>query len=253
MGELVDAIDVSSAQPRDLTALIQQYQPSHVVVKLYQTVEVIDQQYSLDQIASAQAQQCSIGAYLWLYGSLGAAGQVQDALDLIARAGVVLPLLWIDCETYRESNGRITYPTQAQALQAVETVEAAGLRAGIYTGNWFVSGYWSGQVGELYSRPVWLADYDAPPSLEVYSPYWAAEQVLGHQYQGNPLDLDVFDPSVTTVDAPAPAQPSYAELQSSIGYLTGDLMDGFESEANGKRRKSQLLALVELGRAQSLT
>lgn len=55
-------------------------------------------------------------------------------------------------------------------------------------------------------------------------------------------------------DPPPPSQPSYEELQTIIGYLTHDLMDGFESEANRKPiRKSQLLALVENGRSHSLT
>ncbi len=253
MSELVHAMDTSSAQPRDLTGLIQQYGVSHVVVKLYQTVELIDQQYSLDQLASAQAAGCTPGGYLWLYGTLGAAGQVADALDLIRRAGVALPILWIDCETYKERDRSITYPTQAQALEAVEACESAGQRAGIYTGNWFVDGYWGGQVGELASRPVWLADYNGVPDLNTPSPYWPAEQVLGHQYQGNPVDLDVFDSSVTSAGTPPSGQPSYEELQSIIGYLTGDLMNGFESEANRKPiRKTQLLALVELGRAQAI-
>lgn len=252
MTDLVSAIDVSSAQPRDLSTLILQHQPQHVVVKLYQTIENIPQQYSLDQLASAQANGCSVGGYVWLYGSVPLMQQVGDALDLAERAGITLPILWIDCETYRESNGTTTYPTQAQALQAVQACEARGVRAGIYTGNWFVEGYWGGNVGELASRPVWLAAYDDVATLETPSPYWPRELVLGHQYDSTPIDQDVFDPSVTTTD-PAPSQPSYEELQTIIGWFSHDLMDGFESEANRHPiRKGQLLALVEMGRQHGL-
>lgn len=254
MTNLVQAIDVSSHQDRDLTGIIRQYQPSHVVVKCYQTVERKFQQCTLDQMASAQANGCSVGGYVWLYGGLDPAQQVADAIAISQAAGVTLPILWLDLETYHEADGSTTWPSYEETVAAVEACERQGMRAGLYTGNWFVEGYWGGHVGLLAQYPVWLADYNGVPDLNTPSPYWAADKILGHQYQGNPIDLNVFDPSVTTLDSITPeSSPSYEELQTIIGYLTHDLMDGFEGEANRKPiRKSQLLALVETGRSHAL-
>lgn len=252
MTDLVQAIDVSSHQDHDLTALIQQYQPSHVVVKCYQSVEARFQQCTLDQMASSQANGCSVGGYVWLYGGLDPAQQITDALAIAAVAGVTLPILWLDLETYKEADGSTTWPSLEETIAAVEECERRGMRAGLYTGNWFVDGYWGGHVGLLAQYPVWLADYNGVPDLDTPSLYWPPEKILGHQYSGNPIDLDVFDPSVTGVATPTEQPPSYEELQTIVGYLTHDLMDGFESEANGKRRKGQLLALVEQGRSHAL-
>lgn len=192
---LVRGMDVSSAQPRDLSALIAEHQPGHVVVKLYQTIENISQDYSAAQIASAQADGCTVGGYVWLYGGVNIEQQVHDAVALARRCGVALPILWVDCETYTDG----TYPTLLEALSACEAAERLGVKAGIYTGNWFVRDYWKpvGGIGELKWRPAWLADYNGQEDLNTPSPYWPAEMVLGHQYQGSPIDLSTFARSVT--------------------------------------------------------
>jgi GH25 family lysozyme M1 (1,4-beta-N-acetylmuramidase) len=257
MTDLIHGIDVSSHQPRDLTALIQQHQPQHVVVKLYQTIESIPQEQSADQIASALASGCTVGGYVWLYHGVDPAQQVHDALELAQRCGVTLPILWIDLELY-EGIG----PTLDEALTAARTCDALGVPVGIYTGNWFVKDYWDGEIGQLVDYPVWLADYNGQADLDTPSLYWPAERVVGHQYQDKPIDFDVFDPSVVTptatADTPtvsdvAPSAPTYEDLANALGYTSHDLAEGLEAEANreGGPRPDQILAIAGKLREQS--
>ncbi len=251
MSEPIKAMDVSNYQPRDLSDLIHRYQVQHVVVRLWLPEEKPDPGYALDQIWSAQTNGCTVGGYYWGYALLAPEKSVEDALTLWQRANVgTIPILWPDIETYAGEG----CPDEDWTNRACRAAEGSGIRTGPYLADWVIEQWWQRTVGdEMRARTAWFANYNGQPDLNVPTNYWEPANILGHQYVGSPIDLDVFDVSVTTVDAPAPAQPSYEELQSSIGYLTGDLMNGFESEANRKPiRKSQLLSLVELGRAQAL-
>lgn len=239
-GQLVLGMDVSSFQPRDLTDLIQAHSVSHVVVKLYQTIENIPQSYSINQIHSAQANNCTVGGYVWLYHGVNPRQQVQDAVELAEKSGIDLPLLWIDCETYEGEA-----PTLEEVLEAVQMCHDLSISVGIYTGNWFVRDYWGGDIGALVDYPVWLADYNNQADLLTPSPYWPREKVLGHQYSSNPVDIDVFDGSVTSPEEspqteaeviPAPDLPSYEDLLTIVGYITGPVADAIEAELKHKPR-----------------
>jgi len=193
---VVRGMDVSSHQVRDLTAYIQQFRPSHVVVKAYQEIESVPQSCTIQQMHSALANGCSVGAYVWLYHGISPAQQVQQALEVAERAGVTLPLLWIDLETYQG-----TAPTIDEAEAACAACDQRGIRSGIYTGNWFVDAYWHGQIGRLVEYPVWLAAYDGLEQLDTPSPYWPREMVKGHQYSSSPIDLNAFAREVTEPSA----------------------------------------------------
>lgn len=256
MVDLVKGMDVSSHQPRDLSALIREHQPEHIIVKLYQTIENIPAQYSIDQIHSAQANGCSVSGYVWLYHGVDPEQQVADALAVADLAGVHLPVLWIDLETY-EGEG----PTREEALAAVQACEAHEVQPGIYTGNWYVHDYWGGDVGELGSQIVWLADYNGVPDLNTPSPYWSTPYIVGHQYSDKPVDMDVFHPSAaggaiaSPPDESVPTPPDTDWLISTLGYASHDVPEGLEAEANrkGGPRKSQVLAIAEKLRTLSPT
>lgn len=253
MAEVVRGCDVSNYQDRDLGSLIERYQIEHVVVRLWLPEEIPEEEYSFDQADSARDHGCTVGAYFWLYGTLDPVKQARDAVDLMQRCGIEGVPLWVDLETYAERSGGISYPTRLETQAACAEIKRLGAEPGIYTGNWFVRDYWGGTVGELATYYVWLADYSSEPGLNIYSPYWPRELVVGHQYTGSPVDLDVFRADVT-VSAPPPEPtpdgPTYADLQNALGFLSGDLMDGLESEAMRRQgpRKGQLLALVAKGR-----
>ncbi len=66
---LVRAMDVSSHQPTDLTALIQAHRIEHVIVRLYQPDEQPSQDITREQIASTRANGCTVGGYMWLYAA----------------------------------------------------------------------------------------------------------------------------------------------------------------------------------------
>jgi hypothetical protein len=247
MPDLVRALDVSNYQPRDLTALIQQYQIQHVIVRLWLPEEKPDPGYSLDQLASAIGNGCTVGGYYWGYATLTPQKSVNDALTLWQRANVgQIPLLWPDIETYADEG----CPDEAWTNLACQETEQAGARAGAYSSDSMIDEWWGGVVGpEMAARPYWCANYNGRPDLLVPSKYWPQAMLLGHQYAGSPVDLDVFDPSVTVVPAPAPAPstaPTYEDLASALGYASHDIPDGLEAEANRKTgpRKGQVLAIA---------
>lgn len=193
----VQAIDVASYQPTDLGPLIAATGSKHVVVRLYQwTVEGVNlRAHSKAQIASAQANGCSIGGYLWLYSTAPIGQQVDEALGLATDCGVTIPVLWLDIESYTDGS----MPTAVQVAQAVEEAAKRGQRAGIYTG----AGFWQrlGNPGGFETVPLWSANYDGKPSLD--TPSYGGMRVYGHQYSdrgpnGENVDCDVFDPSVVS-------------------------------------------------------
>ena len=95
MPALVHAIDVSSHQPRDLSAIIGQHRPAHVVVRMYLPEESPPQEHSVAQVESARANGCSVGAYVWAYRSSDPRETVRDGLALARRCGLEPPVLWI--------------------------------------------------------------------------------------------------------------------------------------------------------------
>ena len=241
----VTGIDVSNHQPRDLSTLIQQHQPEHVVVKLYQEVEIAGgRAHARAQIESAQAHGCTIGGYVWLYRDVPIEQQIHDALSLAEEAGVTLPILWIDYEPYVSNNN---LPRISQLLEAVGVAERAGVRAGVYTGPW-VWNLIGNPVTELASRPLWTADYRPLPDLNGVRLYGGWEFASGHQWTSQPVDRNVFLPEVTTVESePEPPADDVAWMRTSLGHLAGAFADGVEAEANRKAgpRKTQVRAFAQ--------
>ena len=192
--ELVHAIDVSSYQSRDLTAILDglEPRPTHVVVRLYQAAELPSQEHSLAQIESARANGCTVGAYVWLYAGLDPRSQVRDVLALAARAQLRIPVLWLDVEP--EADGSL--PDVLEIRTAIGACWLAGVRAGIYSGSWAWPKLGSPTEFAEEGVPLWTADYNGQPTLGVPL-YGGWTEVQGHQYQGSPIDRSVFRGKVT--------------------------------------------------------
>lgn len=194
---LVTAIDTSSAQGLSIGGLIDLYKPQHVVVKLYQSIELSGNgaQFSVEQAKTAQQKGCSTSGYGWLYTNIDGARQVTSFLDTASKAQ--LPLgptnpLWLDCEDYTDGS----YPSLSTISQAVQECERRGVFVGIYTGGpWWRKA--TGNSTQFSYLPLWLANYNGHTVLE--SPGfggWTA--CAGHQWSGNPIDRSVFDARFAT-------------------------------------------------------
>jgi cell wall-associated NlpC family hydrolase len=193
--DLVRGIDVASYQPTDLTDLIRQTGARHVVVKLYQSVERIGgrmtgAEHSRAQIASARANGCTVGGYLWGYAERDPVVSVRDALALAQSAGITLPILWLDIEPYTDGS----IPSVDWIRAALAECEAQGVRGGIYSGAWV----WP-RLGNpsLPDVPLWTAIYDGSPALDVAA--YGGMRLVGKQYGTTPCDTNVFLPEVCGV------------------------------------------------------
>jgi GH25 family lysozyme M1 (1,4-beta-N-acetylmuramidase) len=221
MADTVYAIDVSSHQPRDLTAIIQQHQPTHVICKMYLSIEVISQEHTRAQWRSAQASGCTLGGYVWCYRSFSPVETVREAVGLARSAGVTLPVLWLDCETYGSpvsDHG----PDTAWLRAALAECERLGVRVGIYTGEWWVRDHFPGgraTFAEFNPYPLWLALYDGIPDYAVWRPFSGFVELAGKQWTTRlpsdtyELDRNVFRPEFTV---PVGAEPPVEDVR--IGY-----------------------------------
>jgi hypothetical protein len=194
-GTLVPGIDVSSAQPTDLSALIARTGARHVCVKLYQRVELGGRGAAISkaQLTSAIQNGCSVSGYWWQYRDVPIEQQVQDALAIPAQMGIALPIVYSDAETYTDG----TCPSGEQVKYGLGYVRDQGQRSALYTGLYV----WRDHLGQidLTGELLYSANYNGLPTLES-SPGYGGMTVIAHQYadrdaQG-PIDCDVFDASV---------------------------------------------------------
>jgi GH25 family lysozyme M1 (1,4-beta-N-acetylmuramidase) len=214
MSAILKAIDVSSHQPRDLSALIATHQPQHVIVKGYLEIESPPQSHSIDQVKSAWNNACSAGMYVWCYRSASPYETIDDMILLCAAIGLELPLLWLDCETYEENGELIDPGPNADWLaKAVEYSESTyGMKCGIYTGVWWIDGHFPGGQGEFgqFNRlPLWLSDYDGNPDINAVELPIGWTEVAAKQYTSKPIDLNSIREEYTmyTMPPPPPVDP----------------------------------------------
>lgn len=187
---LIEGIDVSSYQPRDLSGLIALSGARHVVVKLYQSFEIPPQEHSIDQIESARLEGATAGGYFWLYrvAPADARAQVRGALAVADEAGLALPVLWVDVEDYTDG----TIPTARQVSDALDECAKHSVLGGVYWNE----GIWR-RLGspDFGGVPLWAADWDEIPLLD--TPAFGDMILVGKQYtstapDGSPLDRNVF-------------------------------------------------------------
>lgn len=190
---------MSSHQGLNIGPLIDQYQPDHVITKVYQSIELGGNgaRYSIAQAKTAHDRGLSAGGYVWLYAGSGGAIQVDMALDTAARAGIAFgPTnpLWLDCEDYTDN----TYPSLAVIRAAVARCGQMSIPCGIYTGGW----WWKPRTGnstEFSHLPLWSSNYVNRPGL-VEPGYggWTLETLAGTQWQGSPIDRSTFKAGYAT-------------------------------------------------------
>ncbi|MGE3911802.1 MAG: GH25 family lysozyme, partial [Chloroflexota bacterium] len=149
------------------------------------------------QIASARAAGCTIGGYVWCYRDLDPRKTVRDAVTLARSSGVTLPILWLDCETYT-SNGTVHDPGPDGAWLQKAISEAAGLGSpvGIYTAGWWWREFMD-NTRDFAEVPLWLAQYDGIPQVDVVSLFGGWLRASGKQWavklpDGGELDRNVF-------------------------------------------------------------
>lgn len=163
-------------------------------MKLAQSIERVGlQDVSLAQAASARANGCSTGGYIWLYKDADPRRAVREALELATRAGIVLPVLWIDVEDYPPGSGIL--PTVPTIMQALDECSAVGLRPGIYSSV----GMWA-RIGNpsLPGVWAWVAGYvDAMPSSLDDAPQFGNLHIVGWQWTSSPIDRSIFRANAT--------------------------------------------------------
>jgi hypothetical protein len=205
---LLSAIDVASFQPRDLSGIIAQYQPRHVIVHLYHDQERPPWAHSAEQVASTLANGCTVGGYQFLYPGTDMVRAVNSVADRCASIGLVLPILWHDVESYE---GRDITPWDLH--RTVDHCVALGIPSGVYTSRemWRRIGNPSG----FEHLPAWIADYNGYPDLDVIPPP-NLPNVVAHQYRGDPLDLDVILEEYTVLPQPDPCEQLRAGLAEIV-------------------------------------
>jgi hypothetical protein len=223
MPTLVHGIDVSSHQSSDLRSLIGAHRPTHVVVKLYLPEESISQDHTRAQIASARAAGCTVGGYVWCYRELDPRKTVRDAIALARSAGAELPVLWLDCETYKvQGVVRDPGPNAAWLRAAVDESRALGVRPGIYTGRWWWREFME-DTREFADLPLWAAEYDGNTDIDDVTLFGGWTRASGKQWaeklpSGAGLDQNVFLGEVSGLGSapppPPPPPPTLAELEA---------------------------------------
>jgi hypothetical protein len=188
----VPGIDVASYQPADLADLIKGLtpRPEHVVVRLYLPWEKPSRQHSLDQIASARWAGCSVGGICWPYPEVDPRQTVLEALTLADHAGLTLPILWMDLETYDGQPG----PDADWLLKAADAGVKQGVKCGLYTAQWYIDTYVP-DAARLGHLPLWAAFYNHIADLDSVPIFggWTRNMLWGHQYNADGIDRDVFD------------------------------------------------------------
>jgi len=196
-------MDVSSWQPRDLSELIAEHQPQHVVVRLYLPEEKPSQHHSFAQLVSARLNGCSVGGYVWAYQGLDPAKTIKDAVTLASEASLRFarpsntrfwterrprnPVLWVDCETYKDEPG----PDRHWLTEAWYAADSLGVAMGIYTARWWWQKYVE-NTHMFWDVPLWLAQYDHDPALSSVLLFGGWERAAGKQWTNTPVDLSTF-------------------------------------------------------------
>jgi hypothetical protein len=197
---IITAVDISNFQPtgQALVGLLQEQGAEHCIVRLPQRVEP----RALYTRASSQIDtvmgmdNCTLGAYGWLYRDVPIEQQVEDWLALLDDAQVKIPYLWLDIEPY-ETNDNL--PNLEQIKQAARLLEQHGVQPGIYTGPWVWALLRNPKDDYLMTLPLWTAEYNGLATLVDVTLYGGWVDCKGHQYWTKPVDLNVFDKSYTVL------------------------------------------------------
>jgi hypothetical protein len=213
----IRAVDVSSHQTPSLAALKRWIAEGCqlLIVKSYQRAESGLAQTTRAHVANAQAAGCWTLPYVWLYRSVDPRESVRTSLELFRSTGENPGIIFLDCETYTNPNGSLDPgPNVDQIMAAKSEAESLGVAVALYTGAWWLSGHLEGDKSKLAGWPAWLANYSKPPSLDWPAPL--GMRLIGHQYQGSPLDWSLFDLAALT-ELQTPGDPTTPPVDSCDG------------------------------------
>lgn len=250
MSTQLNAVDVSSHQLRDLSRIIAEYQPDHVIVKLYTSVENISFEHSAAQVRSAWNHGKTVGGYAWAYRSASPEKTIDDVIARCASIGLVLPLLWIDCETYHDKDGNLVDagPDADWLSRAVARAEDVyEMPCGIYTGIWWIDEHFPGGQAEFakFNRlPLWLSEYDGIGDIDniVLPQGWS--EVACKQFLGRPVDQNVIRPRYTVLADPEPEDPC-ADVKAELELKIEALAEAHAEIDDLKDRMGQIRELAE--------
>lgn len=253
MSELVWAIDCSSHQPRNLGPIIAEHRPEHVVVKLYLSAESIPKEHSRAQVRSAWEHGATAGGYVWAYRSVDPTRTITEAIDLCNEIGLVLPILWVDAETYNGS----TFdpgPDAAWLRQAFATADSLSTPCGIYSGTWWIRGHFPGgeaAFSEFKDRPLWLSIYDGTPDLSVGYVPQGFPGMAGKQWGSEPIDRNVFLPEVARLPAEPQPEPGPDNEVARLREQVEGLRIALDDVVQGRLRARVEVARTELIAAEA--
>lgn len=167
-----------------------------MIVKLYLPWERIGKDYTRSQVASAKANGCKAGGYVWCYRSEDPRKTVMEAVALADECKLDSPVIWLDCETY-EVGGKVVDPGPDVAWlgAACDELRQRGRQPAIYTGAWYWNAYLP-KCKAFADALLWVAQYDHIETLESVKLFGGWARATGKQYSADGIDLDVFDPLV---------------------------------------------------------
>lgn len=205
----------------------------HVVVRAS-----LERQSMVD-LARRQMQACkdaglSISGYGWFYYSVDPADWARQTLNDYGDLGLVR--VWLDCEETTDVSLAIN--NVAWIARWLETLKAAGMPTGIYTGAWWWPQY-TADSHAFAAEPLWTAQYDHVMDLNLGLTYggWT-HPYAGKQYAddgmvgGMKLDLDLFSDEVVSAGED---MSQVDELMSLLGYLQGDVATALQDALDGAR------------------
>lgn len=219
--ETLSAIDVSSYQHATERQFIQDLRPDHVICRLYLPVELPSQDVSKDLVRVAREEGCSVGGYFWAYRSESPEKSIDEVINLCAEIGLVLPICWIDCETYGSSDPGPDAEWLRRAKVRADTYE---MPLGIYTGIWWINEHFPGGMAafnEFINWPLWIANYSQPPSLT----FVPGVELAAHQYTSVPVDRSIIQTKYAVVaptEEPLP-ENKYDELVRKLGAIYDEI------------------------------
>ncbi len=154
-----------------------------------------------EQVLQLQARRVAADLYDWGYLSASPKQTAANTAALGLGLGIH-GIQYLDCEIY-ERNGVLVDPGPVRASWIwawVREVLSYRLTPALYTGAWWVDGYFEGGQ-DAFSQfaddcLLWWSNYN--PHMYTFETVplplgWDRSQLVGWQYVGNPIDLDWWD------------------------------------------------------------
>lgn len=188
--------------------------------------------WAAEAFGNARATGLQIAGYIALWPGMTGPQHVDSGRAVAGDDWARLAFCAVDME------GRGVLP--ADGREAVNRVEALGIRSCVYTGY----GTWTDNGGDdsLADVPLWDANYNRQTDLVLQREYggWTQASVIGHQYLGNvtlegvKCDVSVFDDAWLNAgegDVMTPEQIAEIKRVAAIAYAWGDLSERMAAAA----------------------